>query len=116
MKYFRIIEIENVDVSSEIAKYKSTKLLISDGVRLGRNIMHYDIKIQRILTPYQLERIIIDGGIERYLILISSSVFDSWSLIVIDELSFIMEQAAYNGNMIIFEIVGYKTVNEAFIG
>jgi hypothetical protein len=68
------------------------------------------------MTPYQLNRIIIEGGIEKYLIFISSFVIDSWSLVVIGELNYVMEQSTYNGNTIIFDIVGSKTVNEAFMG
>ncbi len=104
------------DILSEITHYAPTKLLISDGIILEKNILNCSIKIQRIMTPYQLNRIIIEGGIEKYLIFISSFVLDSWSLPVVDELNFVMKQSTYNGNTIIFDIVGSKTINEAFMG
>jgi len=104
------------DILSEIKHYAPTRLLISDGIMLEKNILNFSIKIQRIMTPYQLNRIIIEGDIENYLIFISSFVIDSWSLAAIGELNYVMEQSTYNGNTIIFDIVGSKTVNEAFMG
>ncbi|ARD83940.1 hypothetical protein [Ferroplasma acidiphilum] len=104
------------DILREITHYMPTKLLISDGIMLEKNILNFNVKIQRIMTPYQLNRIVIESGIEKYLILISSFVLDSWGLSVIGEINYVMEQSVYNGSAVIFDIVGSKTVNEEFMG
>ncbi|WP_337860960.1 hypothetical protein [Ferroplasma sp.] len=112
---FLISEKENIDIKSEIRYYNPTKLLISDGIMLERNILDCNIKIQRVMTPYQLNRILIEGNIERYLILISSFIFDAWGLMVVEELNYVMDQAAYNGSAIVLDIIGTKTVNAEFM-
>jgi hypothetical protein len=115
MGNFSISEMNSIDIISEIRRCNPSRLLISDGIILEKIILDYDLKIQRIMTSYQLNKIIMDGNIESYLILISSTVFDAWSLIAIEELNYIMGIAAYNGSTIMLDIVGAKTVNAEFM-
>ncbi len=111
MGYFKVVNRGNIRINEEIEKYGITRALISDGVRINRGILKYRIKIQRILTPYQLERIIIENSMERYIIIISSPIFDSWSMNVIDDLHIVIDKSVYNGSTIILEIIGKETVN-----
>ena len=111
MGYFRAVNRKNIDINEEIEKYDATRILISDGIRITRGILKYSVKIQRILTPYQLERIIAENNMERYVIVISSLIFDSWSLNVMDDLHTVIEKSVHNGSTIILEIVGKETVN-----
>ncbi len=111
MGYFKVINRENIRINEEIEKYGITRALISDGIRIDRGILKYHVKIQRILTPYQLERILVENSIERYIIIISSFIFDSWSMNVIDELHTVIDKSVYNSSTVILEIVGKETVN-----
>ncbi|WMT51597.1 MAG: hypothetical protein RE471_01640 [Ferroplasma sp.] len=111
MRHFRVINRRDIDINREIEKYSATRILISDGIRVDRGILKYSVKIQRILTPYQLERIIAKNSMERYVIIISSAIFDSWSLNVVDDIQTVIEKSAYNGSTIVLEIVGGETVN-----
>jgi hypothetical protein len=111
MGYFKVINRETVNVNEEIEKYGASRILISDGIRIDRGILKYSIKIQRILTPYQLEMILVNSPMECYIVIISSIIFDSWSLKVIDDLYTVMDKSAYNGSTIILEIAGRETVN-----
>ncbi len=92
-------------------------LLISDGIKLNKNILNYDIKIQRILTPYQLLRTVSVSAYGNYYIIIESKIFDSWKLMIIQEIYNIIKMRAYYHNSnIIFHIYENRTVNENFIG
>ena len=91
--------------------------LISDGIRLNKNTLKYSVKIQRILTPYQLLRTISLSTYDNYYIVIESRIFDSWKLMIIQEIYNIIKMRAYYHNSnIIFHIYENRTVNENFIG
>jgi hypothetical protein len=111
MGYFKVVNRENIDINAEIEKYGTTRVLISDGIRIDRGILKYSVKIQRVLTPYQLEKIIAENSMERYIIIISSFIFDSWSLNVLDDLYTVIDKSVCNGSTVILEIVGTETVN-----
>ncbi len=95
-----------------LSNYDVDRLLISDGIILEDNVKEFDFKIQRVLTSYQLENIIMKSNERIYFIVISSQIFDSWALLQVHELYYVMDQKRSNGSSIIFEICGNKTVNE----
>ncbi|MEM0140356.1 MAG: hypothetical protein QXZ44_07105 [Ferroplasma sp.] len=109
LKIFRTTENY---ITELLSNYSVDRLLISDGIILGKEITGFDVKIQRVLTPYQLENILISSSERMYYIVISSDIFDSWTLLEVHELYYIMEQKKYNGSSIILELYGRKTVNE----
>ncbi len=111
MGYFKVINRENIHINEEIEIYGATRILISDGIRIDREILKYRIKIQRVLTPYQLEKIMIESSMEQYIIIISSFIFDSWSLNIINDLHIVIDKSICNGSTVILEIVGKETVN-----
>ncbi len=101
---------------------KTLHVLVSDGIMLDlRNIVGSDdidrIRIQRILTPYQLERILMESDNEPHLVLIKAEVIDSWSVHVMESLYDIMRiKTSFYGCTIETAVIGEHGIYENYFG
>lgn len=97
-------------------------LLITDGIMMDfgsifpENILH-SIKVQRILTSYQLQKILLDSDDNPYYITATTPVMDTWPSSVVESIYDIMKiQTQYRGGVIYLNIVGDKGVFEKYLG
>ncbi|MEM3675773.1 MAG: hypothetical protein QXV22_01805 [Thermoplasmataceae archaeon] len=87
-------------------------LLVSDGVMFDPRAIipsqrMENVLVQRVLTSYQLEKILMDSDNFPFYICASSSVISSWKLQSIEAINEIMRiKSYYHGCRITFHIVG----------
>ena len=111
MGFLRIIRTDKTSINSLLSRYKIEKILISDGIILDKTILNYDVKIQRILTPYQLENILINSHEESFLIVISTLTLESWDTMELSVVSELIRRMAVSGKGMIINLIGPETLN-----
>ena len=126
MRIFRTAEfsISNFEefLNLFIEDFQNVHFLMSDGIMLDfRKIfpeaMLQRIMLQRILTCYQLQKILMDSGENPHYISATSSVMESWPSRIIESIHDIMKiKAYYRGAVIFFNIVGNGGVFEKYLG
>ncbi|MCL4330262.1 MAG: hypothetical protein M1533_04610 [Candidatus Thermoplasmatota archaeon] len=110
------------DFVSRFQECKTLHILVSDGIMLdARSLVAPQsmekVRIQRILTPYQLERILMESDNEPHLVLIKSEVIDSWSVHVMESLYDIMRiKSSFYGCIIETAVIGEHGIYESYFG
>lgn len=102
--------------------YSEWHFLLTDGIMVDfRNtfpeeILH-SIKVQRILTSYQLQKILLDSDSSPYYISAASSVMETWPSAVIESIYDIMKiKSHYHGDIVFLNVVGSAGVFEKYLG
>ncbi|KPV46138.1 MULTISPECIES: hypothetical protein [Acidiplasma] len=111
MGFLRIIKTDRSSINSLLSRYKIGKILISDGIILDKTVLNYDVKIQRILTPYQLENILINSHEGSFLIVISTITLESWDTMELSVVSDLIRRMVAYGNDIVINLAGPETLN-----
>lgn len=96
--------------------------LVSDGIIV--DFLHMipedlpdSIIVQRILTSYQLQRILMDSDSDPHFIAIRSGIISSWPLDVVQSIYDVMRIKSYYHNCGIYvNIVGQKGIFENYLG
>jgi hypothetical protein len=86
-------------------------LLISDGIILTghhlKMLQGKDVFVQRVLTSYQLVRILREQYIEKAILFLYSRVSDEWDLVMIETiLESLRIKSSIQGSRIIFNVIG----------
>ena len=86
-------------------------ILISDGIILTgqhlKMLQGREVFIQRVLTSYQLVRILREQYIEKAVLFIFSRVSDEWDLVMIETiLESLRIKSSIQGSRIIFNVIG----------
>ncbi|MFG1519580.1 MAG: hypothetical protein AAE977_03780 [Thermoplasmataceae archaeon] len=125
LKIWREDKFEQSSVVAFLDKFQSEEsihLVLSDGIIIDPQIIkEHDtegkLKIQRILTPYQLERILMESDNYPYMICIRSDIIDSWSVHVMESLYDIMRiKSNFYGCIMETLIVGQHGIFENYFG
>lgn len=97
-------------------------LLITDGIMMDfrdmfpEHILHA-VNVQRILTSYQLQKILMDSDDSPYYISATTPVMDTWPSSVVESIYDIMKiKTHYRGGIIFLNIVGERGVFEKYLG
>lgn len=127
MSMFRIIRTKAVQyeilrdmIESALNKFDNVKILVSEGFQIDPQSVFYGldlsrIRIQRVLTSYQLSRILMESNNMAYFIMLRSEVIDEWEYETVDSIQWIMRmKSLYSGNMIFLNVVGSPSVMEKF--
>ncbi|HLH86487.1 MAG TPA: hypothetical protein VKU79_06475 [Thermoplasmataceae archaeon] len=99
-------------INATWSEAETLHVLVSDGIMFDpRTIIPADrmekVMVQRILTSYQLEKILMDSDNFPFYICVSSSTISSWKLQSIEAINEIMRiKSYYHGCRITFHIVG----------
>ena len=102
--------------------FQNAHFLMSDGIMLDfRKIfpetMLQRIMVQRILTCYQLQKILMDSDENPHYISVTSLVMESWPSRIIESIHDIMKiKAYYRGTVIFMNVVGNGGVFEKYLG
>lgn len=100
----------------------SVHLLVSDGIIIDfAHLFPHDVlervNVQRILTSYQMQRILMDSNIEPHFIALRSGVISSWPISIIESIYDVIKiKSYYHGCQIHLNIVGEKGVYEHYFG
>lgn len=105
-----------------LSGYSEIHFLLTDGIMVDfRQAFPEDllssIKVQRILTSYQLQKILMDSDNSPYYISAASGVVEAWSPSIIEGIYDIMKiKTSYHGCLIYLNIVGAGGVFEKYLG
>lgn len=97
-------------------------LLITDGIMMDFRTMFSEeiqqkINVQRILTSYQLQKILMDSDDSPYYISATTPVVDTWPTPVLESIYDIMKiKTQYRGGIIFLNIVGGTGIFESYLG
>ncbi|MGP6294162.1 hypothetical protein [Caldiplasma sukawensis] len=124
---FRIIRTKAVQyeilrdmIENALNKFDHVKILVSEGFQIDPQSVFYGldlsrIRIQRILTSYQLSRILMESNNMAYFIMLRSEVMDEWEYETVDSIQWIIRmKSLYSGNIIFLNVVGSPSVMEKF--
>ncbi|HKJ97111.1 MAG TPA: hypothetical protein VJ944_05165 [Thermoplasmataceae archaeon] len=126
--YLRIFRTGSFDFDElyafmeKVHEYGKMHFLISDGIMLdlpqtfpeGSGL---DIRIQRILTSYQLQRILLESDNSPHFIAVVSGVISSWAMESVESFYEIMKiKSYYHRCPISMNIVGKGGVYENYLG
>jgi hypothetical protein len=108
---------ENLRHFLEVAMdYENPRLLISDGIMLNIGSLRRDLRIQRILTSNQLQKILLDMDNSPCYILLSSNVVGTWKKIIVESIYDIIKGKSYHGSIIFMNIIGKAGIFELYFG
>lgn len=125
----RIFRTEDFEISSFydfINRYRTAwenlHFLVSDGILI--DFLHTfseslldSIMVQRILTSYQLQRILMDSNSDPHFIVIRSGIISSWSPDIVQSIYDVMRiKSYYRGCGIYLNIVGERGIFENYLG
>ncbi len=105
-----------------LKSYGEVHFLLTDGIMLNfrdiipQEIMHM-VMVQRILTSYQLQKILMDSDRNPYYISVTSSVIETWPPSVVESIYDILKiRTQYHGTIVYLNIVGHGGVFEKYLG
>lgn len=102
--------------------FQEIHFLLTDGIMLNfREIFPEDIlpgiRVQRILTSYQLQKILMESDSNPHYIAAASAVLASWPPKVIEGIYDVMKiKSYYNGGIIFMNVVGSGGIFEKYLG
>lgn len=100
-------------------RYDNIHVMISDGLIFDRRTFKNTegLAFQRVLNPYQLEKVLMETDSNPHLILLKSEVVDSWDLNDVQALYDILKIKSYGtGCWITVHIIGSGGVFENYLG
>ncbi len=109
-------------IKTSFHDHSEVHLLITDGIMMNFRDMFSDnvlnaVKVQRILTSYQLQKILMDSDDSPYYISATTPVMDTWPAAVVESIYDIMKiKTHYRGGIIYLNIVGEKGIFEKYLG
>ncbi len=107
LEVFQTPKIDENRLKDLLEKYYSSHFLISDGIMIDFRGWNFNTKIQRILTVYQLKRILMEADDMPFIISVAAEIVNSWPVKDIVSLSEIMQiKSYYRGCDIYFNVVG----------
>ena len=107
---------------SPLSSEDKVHLLLTDGIVLDyADLMDGDcmdrVYVQRILTPYQLEKILIGSDNYPHVLILKSEVVESWSSSALQSIQDILSiKSGFYGCMIDMCIVGKPGVYQKYLG
>lgn len=126
LRIFRTPSFDLEEMSEFINRFSPDSgefhFLLTDGIMMNfRDTFPEDLLsrmyVQRILTSYQLQRILVDSDRSPYYIAVSSGVIDTWPLAVVEGIYDVMKiKSYYNGGTIFVNIVGHGGLFEKYLG
>lgn len=126
LRIFRTPKFSTRDLSEfmkiALSSFQEFHFLLTDGIMLNFRGTFPDevlpaIKVQRILTSYQLQKILMDSDENPYYISVASAVIDTWPASIIESIYDIMKiKSYYRGGIIFMNIVGKSGVFEKYFG
>ncbi len=126
--YLRIFRTGRFDTEElysfmdRIREYGRMHFLVSDGVMLDLGKVFpdgsgIDVRMQRILTSYQMQRILLESDSSPHFIVIISDVISEWAVESVQSIYEIMRvKSYYHRCPISMNIVGKKGVYESYLG
>ncbi len=126
--YLRIFRTGSFDTEElysfmeRVREHGKMHFLVSDGVLLDLGKVFpdgsgIDVRMQRILTSYQLQRIILESDNSPHFIVIISGVISEWAVESVQSIYEIMKiKAYYHRCPISMNIVGKEGVFENYLG
>ena len=106
----------------KLHEYGKIHFLVSDGIMLDLtwifpDDLGIDVRMQRILTSYQLQRILLESDNSPHFIAVVSDVIASWEMESVESIYEIMKiKAYYHRCPISMNIVGKEGVYENYLG
>ncbi len=117
LEIFQTPKIDENRLKGLLKKYDESHFLISDGIIIDFRDWNYNIRIQRILTVYQLKRILIEGDDKPFIISATSEIVNSWPMRDMVSLGEIMKIKSYYRDCdIYFNIIGSYNFYNFIIG
>lgn len=126
LRIFRTPEFSSEGLSEfmkvALSGYEEFHFLLTDGIMMDfRDVFPENllpsIKVQRILTSYQLQKILIDSDDSPYYISATSGVMETWPSSIVESIYDIMKiKTHYRGGTIFMNIVGQGGVFEKYLG
>ncbi len=109
-------------IKMSLNQHSEFHLLITDGIMMdfrslfSENILQ-SIKVQRILTSYQLQKILMDSDDSPYYISATTAVIETWPSAVVESIYDIMKiKTHYRGGIIFLNVVGQSGIFEKYLG
>lgn len=105
-----------------LRNHREVHFLLTDGIMINfRDVFPPEIMpmvmVQRILTSYQLQKILMDSDDNPYYISVSSAVIETWPSSVIETIYDILKiKTQYRGAIVFLHIVGQRGVFEKYLG
>ncbi len=105
-----------------LKSYGEVHFLLTDGIMLNfRDILSPEIMpmvmVQRILTSYQLQKILMDSDQNPCYISATSSVIEAWPSSIVESIYDILKiKTQYHGAIVFLNIVGHGGVFEKYLG
>ena len=105
-----------------LKSYGEMHFLLTDGIMINfREVLSPEIMpmvlVQRILTSYQLQKILMDSDQNPYYISVTSAVIEAWPSSVVESIYDILKiKAQYHGAIVYLNIVGHGGVFEKYLG
>ena len=126
LRIFRTEALETGDIYRFLDRFLQdhgrVHLLVSDGVILDLRSMFSNeerdrIYVQRVLTSYQFERILMDSDENPFFIAIRSDVISEWKVITIESIYDILRiKSMFRGCHIWMNIVGPPGIFQKYLG
>lgn len=111
------LRLDNLRHFLELASnYGDPHLLVSDGILLNIGALQTEIRIQRILTSNQLQKILVDMDSSPCYILLSSNVVETWKRVIVESIYDVIKLKSYQGSIIFMNIVGKPGIFELYFG
>lgn len=126
--YLRIYRTHSLDVEGlysfmdEMNDYGIMHFLVSDGIMMDmRDVFPedsgIDVRVQRILTSYQLQRILLESDDMPHFVAIISEVISEWKVESVESIYEIMKvKSYYHRCPISLNIIGKEGVYESYLG
>ncbi len=105
-----------------LRSYGEVHFLLTDGIMINfRDVFPPEVlpivMVQRILTSYQLQKILMDSDENPYYISVASAVIETWPSSVVESIYDILKiKTQYHGAMVFLHIVGHGGVFEKYLG
>lgn len=105
-----------------LKNHMEVHFLLTDGIMINfRDVLSPEIMpmvmVQRILTSYQLQKILMDSDDNPYYISVTSPVVETWPYPVVESIYDILKiKTQYHGAIVFLNIVGSGGVFEKYLG
>lgn len=105
-----------------LKSYGEVHFLLTDGIMINfSEIIPPDIMpvvmVQRVLTSYQLQKILMDSDQNPYYISVTSAVIETWPSSVVESIYDILKiKTQYHGSIVFLNIVGHGGIFEKYLG
>lgn len=126
LRIFRTLKFSESGISEfmkmSLPVSREFHFLLTDGIMLNLDDLFpgdllSSIQVQRILTSYQLQKILMDSDDLPYYIVATSPVMETWPSAVIEGIYDIMKiKSYYHGSIIFLHIVGNGGIFEKYLG